>query len=972
MNPWEKYGGGNATVSTETAPNIIKGRPKPIDPYKERDQQLQENAAQRSQRSLDIQEQRFAIDAEKERLAIEKERKEQNEAGQAKLNTAASVRKTIAELKQIRQDTEGDFFETGTSGNIARAIPLVSNDAKGLEARLEGIKGLNAFAALQELASQGVKLTPISNAEIDLAARSIANLDPSQNEEVFLGQLDKATSFYQDLLNKLERETGQQNTSQDHPDVVGGVNTPETFNGIPRGTDTQQGGNGNDLRSRVLKEKFNATPNQAALITAFWNANRNNDGLTVEAVRDYYRKNGLPHTSDAEIQASIEDARNGLEFSPFDTSVEEERYRQEISRRANEREEANEAGFGEKAQSGLLLGFDDEIAGVGGGIGSVLSGEGFGEGYTRQRDVRREINRRADERTGVAGDVVEIGSGLLLPVGVGGQSVKQAAKVGGGVGAAGGFGYGEGLEGSATNALLGGAAGGVLGGVGQKASNALINKFAASRATNQSAPRNSLLQNKEAIARQEVAENIDVIRAGQAENIPVRQPDVRPSTRDRFGALEASESSGPKIQQTLANDNKAIEARLSEIGGKGTPKDGYSLGESVQGAVRAEKDKLTNEAGALYRRVELQAPNFKASPKGISRVVDDRINSIKEITPNGSGGEIKLLNTIKENFNKTGVTLESIQANRAIIQKGIKDDNLSFTKKEVELLEIMNAANNQFAQELSDSGNSAALQTLNRANAKWREVADFKKNVVKKLVGNNQNELFSEQTADRLIKMVSRGGDSDKAVRVYKSLPAADKADFKALIAQNLGANHKGEFSIAALAKNLSDKKTNKKALREIFGSDDYQSLMNLKKLSEAKLESSVRFNRSNTARAQNNGSNFKRFVTGGIGLSVGDATGAVAGYVGPTLVERIGAKRATKLLLDPDFSKWLVNMPETSNPKAIDAYVGRLDRMFPKGSAQAANVLDFQSFLLEAAKQSPSRVAASDDENNGGVKPPQ
>jgi hypothetical protein len=123
-------------------------------------------------------------------------------------NSADSVKRTIEILKDLRKDATDNtgspgLGETGTSGNFMRGVPLFSNAGKDLAGKVSSVKGLNAFSALKDLASQGVKLTPISNAEIDLAASSVANIDPELSQEEFLGQVDQAIAFHQGAYDKI-------------------------------------------------------------------------------------------------------------------------------------------------------------------------------------------------------------------------------------------------------------------------------------------------------------------------------------------------------------------------------------------------------------------------------------------------------------------------------------------------------------------------------------------------------------------------------------------------------------------------------------------------------------------------------------------------------------------------------------------------------------------------------------------------
>lgn len=1001
MNPWEKYQSPNNATTAPAPAGIIRGAPKQPDRFEVEDQQIKRQAAQRADiasqradRSLQLQEQSAQRTAQKDNLEIEKTRQEQEALGQAKINTIGSLRKTIAELKQIRGDTEGDWFETGTTGNIARAIPLVGNDAKGLSSRLVGIKAQNAFSALQDLAAKGVKLTPISNAEIELAAASIANLDPTQNEKTFLGQLDKASSFYSDLLAKLEAEVGntQPNQSIEQTPNQSGFEGDESRGPevvIREGGDVLQnptgGGETADLDSqggfKFLQDGESHSDAQKQLITSFFEQNKDNQSLTSFEALQFLRDNNIPIGDRDILEQRINEAKSGKEVNPIFSQSDYDAF---ISDRADSFENRdtllgisdNKAGFGTRAQEGLLLGFNDEIAGVGGGLGSLLSGGEFGEGYQLQRDVQRELNDRANQRTGLAGDVVEIGSGLALPGSAAGTSLRSAAKTGAGFGAVGGFGYGEGASGSATNALIGGAGGGLLGAGGQRIGNALVNRSANKGANSKIA--------------QEVRENIDVLRAAKEEGLEanIRQPDVRPSLRDKFGGAEASEYGGPLIQKAAKDDADALQGRLNALGGDGTPKDDYNLGEGVKRAVVDEKNRQSQQTSALFRRVELQAPNFSIKPtrqssnseanallKGNDAAqgnvadqlignIDNAIEGIKSRTPKGAESEIKFLETLKHNFTENGISIQNIQAQKSLVSNYVgQKSSLTYQFNDVVFQEVIRDANKLLERGLQESGNDAALQTLKRANKEYGDYVDFKKTIYKELVGDNNRELFSEGTGRRIISMIKTGGDSEKFAKVFKLLPDAEKTDLRALIAQNLGSNAKGDFSVGYLASNLSDKKINSRVLREVFGDDGFKSLMNLRTIADAKVRASGGKNFSNTSRAnQNKPTGAGDFVRGVIGFFAGGPAGAAGGVLGPKIAGKLSEKSTAKLLLNSDFTKWLKDFPNTKNPKAIDRYFSKLGAVSKAHPAIAGDVQSFQNLILQAANDNASRAAAEND----------
>jgi hypothetical protein len=596
------------------------------------------------------------------------------------------------------------------------------------------------------------------------------------------------------------------------------------------------------------------------------------------------------------------------------------------------------------AANGITMGGLDEVAGA-------IGGEGAGQ----RAQYAKEYSRENSPVASTVGEIAGMG-------GVAALAPAAASSVAGGAVAGGAYGALENNDNRLLGALIGAGTGGAVNKYAPAAISAVSNKVsplvsAGVDAVSRRLPGSAGRQ----LARDEVAQGADIIAAGVDEDILVREVDLRPSLRDQYSGAEASRYGGPKIQKAASDDAQSIASRLAKLGGAGTPKDNFALGSGAQAAVTAEKQAMSNEVGALYRRTEMQAPGFKGQADGIAKAIDNKVAGIKSVTPEGNEAQIALLEKIKGNFQKTGVSVETLQANRGIVSRHVKDNNLAFTPEEVELIDVISKANSELEKSLSASGNGAALQTLKNANAKWAEYSDFKKSVVKDVVGTKNNPVPPETAARRLVSMVTAGGDSGKFERIYKLLPDAEKADFKALLVENVGSNSKGDFSLAYLANNLSEKKISMRSLREVLGPDDFRSLMNLKTLAKAKVAAMGGKNFSNTARAANNApTGFGDAVRGLLGFAGGGGTGAVVAVGAPKVAEILGTRRTVKMLLNTDFRKWADNLPNTNNPKVIDRYLERLDKI--KAPEVASNVIAIKDYLANGISQSPGRLAAQDE----------
>ena len=128
----------------------------------------------------------------------------------------------------------------------------------------------------------------------------------------------------------------------------------------------------------------------------------------------------------------------------------------------------------------MTLGLSDEAAGIGGYLSGFLTGEDPNKAYARERDTERAFIDKARKDWGVVGTGAELlGGGGAARIASAPMTLGSVMRQGAGIGATGGFGYGEGSQ-SVPNALLG-AAGGAALGAGLYGVGAGVNALAARR-----------------------------------------------------------------------------------------------------------------------------------------------------------------------------------------------------------------------------------------------------------------------------------------------------------------------------------------------------------------------------------------------------------------------------------------------------------------------------------------------------------
>jgi len=597
-------------------------------------------------------------------------------------------------------------------------------------------------------------------------------------------------------------------------------------------------------------------------------------------------------------------------------------------------------GVFDLAKQGITLGLSDEAAGAGGYLGALLTGDDPSKAYTRERDASRENIRRARVAHPVVGTLAEfLGGGAGVKVAQGTMTLGNMVRQGAGTGALGGFGYGEGdnsLASAAGGAAVGGALGGAFGGV---------SKFIEGR-----------------MARGALApDQINVIEAGQRQNIPIRQPDVRPDLRGKYAAMESTEYGGKIINQGRAVDVAAISDRAAEVAGGSafSRADTTAMGQNVQKIAQRGQDGVKDSASKMYRRVEQSAPDFKAPPTNTTRAIDETIADLRAKSPSGYNDVIGALEGMKSDLAETGLSVASLQAQRETIGGRIGDNVQDRSRADAIFTKVLKVAGQEM-QDALRAENPQAAAILKRADAKWGQYKDLQKEVTGLFLGKRGDA--TAETAARSLNAATRNNYS--ALRRFMALATPDeKADFAATFVQNWGANQRGEFSPDTFAKSMEG--VSDRTLSTVLGTKGKEALRDLQAISNAKTDAMSRQAPSGKAmeRAANG---LKTTLMMLFGFTAGGGAGAAAGFAARPFLAALGEKRAARMLMNPNFTKLLRNAPNTTDPATINRYFSRVAGVIGANDNEA-----FTSALTSAFSKSPGRAAA-DEEANGRREPPQ
>lgn len=721
---------------------------------------------------------------------------------------------------------------------------------------------------------------------------------------------------------------------------------PAMAGDVPVGANVQVGGGGgNDApfdRDAFLASR-GLDANKEATATAFWNENSGNEGLTPISALRFYAEQGIPPPSDEDLNKMVEQAKAGFRFGPIDTTDQEAQYRALLEKASQQQ---GEAGYTQRADQGITLGLSDEAAGVGGAISSLLRGADPTAGYQFSRDVERLRNEQADQNTGLAGDAVELGSSLFLPFGST-RTVRQAAKVGAVAGGVGGFGYGEGAQGSATGAGVGALAGGTIGAGAGWVGNALLNRQAARQISGNQA--NALLQ------------------AGADEGVTVNRAMANPALQPRVTGVSGTMAGSRSIERNMGEIGGQIEGRVADLGGGGTSLTNEVGGSKVRAVAERQIKKSGEAAKKIYDRAEQASSGVKITPKESLARVDDIAKTLSE-TPGSNKAELEYLKTLKSDLSKD-LSVGGLRRLRTKLRKSISKGDLVFGENEADVLSIMDSASLDIANGLRSQGKVGAAKLFEEADNLYRERAKYIDGTLQKLIGKRNSTMSDQQVFAKFRSLADPKGDGPALERFMSEMSPDEVADVAATFADDLGRNSKNEFSTAFLVSQAEKLKENPTALKAIFGDAGAKSLDNLITLSRehARVTNAARGSQTGV-RADYRSWLTNAIFTGGAGLTAGLTQGAgTAALAATATAATVGAAKlgkdalSARLLMSPKVTGWLRSAPKTTDPAAINKHWAKLGAIAKAEPALAAEIDAFRNGILGAANDNAQRAVAQD-----------
>lgn len=465
--------------------------------------------------------------------------------------------------------------------------------------------------------------------------------------------------------------------------------------------------------------------------------------------------------------------------------------------------------------------------------------------------------------------------------------------------------------------------------------------------------------------------NRAVIAAGERQGVPVRLPDASASARNQMAVAEAAPYSGPTVKRAMAGDREIMADRVRAQGSGGTPMtEDYTLGQRAQGTGSRYIERTRQQKNVKYTEAEQLSQGQRVKADQAISEVDRNIAELEASGANNNAATISYLKGLREDLSKPeGFSITEFQGLRSGAGKKIKGDQaLTVTDADRRLNSVVKAFNADAKEQLPPQASDA----LQNADYFYAQRQDYIKKVLQPFLGTQGKPMSPEQAGKAIRGMTAGRANHDNLKRFLAEANPDEVADFRATIAEGLVTGPKGEVGAAQLASNIAKVPDNIRTL--VFGKDGAAALKDIQLLATEKGNTTSGLNNSKSGVVGAAGKiGLRGLLTGVFGFGVGGGAGAVALPIATELAASLGQARTARLLLNPNFTKWLRQTPNTTKAAAIDNHFKRLGEISARSPIIANDARALQDSLLQAFGQSPGRAAAeTDNEQNGRRKPPQ
>lgn len=611
-------------------------------------------------------------------------------------------------------------------------------------------------------------------------------------------------------------------------------------------------------------------------------------------------------------------------------------------------EVGGEKGLISLAGEGMMLGFGDESAGVGTAIAQALLGDiDIAKNYQLGRDADRIRTDEARDRLGWAGTGAEVlgGGGLgkvqggvnsLLGAGrsvaargapvtrgaIQSQLTRSAAQEGALAGGVGGFGYGEGLQGSSTNALLGAAIGGVIGAGGQRIGNALANR---SRA----APR---------VAGAEIQQAADDLQ------IPVIPAVTGGTTARRLtsGARQGFISDRPIARAVDAMEAGGGAARDRTAAATGRALDDEDAGNVVRQAANVYSKRTSAIGGKLYERADRMAGGTTLPLPRAVAAADAWLAKLGKSAEGTKGALYRDVKKLRDQMAARQFEVEGVRQTRTALREQLQERGLRGSATDKVMGEILEAATDDLFDGLTAAGKGNAAGAIKTANAFWRKRVETIDQVLEPILGRNRSGEQIVTAVEALAK--PKTGNASRLRQLFDAMPADEARSLSATIITRMGqptagaAEKGGGFSFNTFLTNWNN--MSPKARATMFPPETRAALDKLATVSQGVKQAGTAANTSNTA--------------GALGVQALISTPLIWLAEPMTVVGATAGQWVIgRLLASPKIARWIAGAPAA--PQARNAYIARLG-----GIARAEPALANEIGIFEKALRASNDNAAT------------
>lgn len=617
------------------------------------------------------------------------------------------------------------------------------------------------------------------------------------------------------------------------------------------------------------------------------------------------------------------------------------------------------------------FGAADEFAGT---MNAIASGdETRDQGINRERAIDQydANNNTASRITG------QIAGAFLNPLGGLGAAVRGARGVAtvGGLAREGalygglyGFGSGEGgvtnrLESAGVGAAVGAGGGAVLGAglrAAQPAVNAVATRFA----------------NREAARAQQALDRQQLLGDFGEQGVTALPANVGGASVNRMTAAGAqSPIGGGRITEAFSNQRDELGAAVARAGeGVGTGGNTEVVGGVVRGAGERMIERTRAVGNALYERAARMAGDTRITPATALQTIDDELTRLNE-TPEINAPLIAELQRFRASLaNADGISVDGIRTARTIAGRAARTEALRSTDAQRSLGNVMTAISGDIQQGLRAAGRGNAAAAFRRADDLWRERIDYIDRTLEPLIGRGRSGESIMATLQGYASNSGRG-NAAQLRRVLRELEPNELGDVQATVIERMGRARAGQQNATGDAFSPETFLSNWNSLspqgrNALFQGELRQNLDQIARVAESLRDTGRYANRSNTGSVVWQSLLFGGGGGAGAGLVAGSPSTALAG-MGAAALAGGSSLINSRLMTSPGFTRWLARMPRGGTPPA--SFIRRLETIATREPVVAADIRALQLQLEQAFAQSPSRAAASgQQEENRRQIPPQ